>query len=328
MIIPETQSNVKTLLDARFSVIPLMTDGSKSPALKWSEFITRRMSVAEITQHFSRPRGIAVVAGSISGNLETIDFDDGDFLDPWLKSLPADLASRLVIVRSPREPSGYHVHYRCSAKVEGNQKLAVEPLPANKIKTLIETRGQGGYIAVPGGDPRLHPTGKPYQYIQRDLPSICTITPKERSSLLDAARSFDRGGLMEAARKEAAQKEAARIRALTSKPKAPSERSTPWDDYNARATWDDVLRPAGWHSEDGVKWFHSQNQDRRHISAAVRVTDSGEAVLVVFSTTGVLASNLPGSHTTYSKFKAFARLYHNDDFRKAARALRLQGYGK
>lgn len=330
MIISDIHSHVQLYLSNGFSVIPLATDGSKSPTVKWAEYQSRRMSEAEAQQYFSFPRGIAVVAGFISGNLETIDFDDGSFLEPWAAKLPSDLYSKLVIVRSPRDPSGYHVHYRCTTAVDQNQKLAVQPLPKKKVKTLIETRGEGGYIAVPGGDHRLHPTGKPYRFIQRDLCSICTISPAERKILLEAARNFDQGGIIEAAQQEAARKEAARLLALTTKPRVqpPTGTITPWDDFNARATWDEVLRPAGWFSEDSVRWFHSQNQDRKHISGAVRETSSGETVLVVFSTTGLLSAPNQGNHATYSKFKAFARLYHNDDFGKAARVLRLRGYGR
>src|SRR3990172_8281370 len=85
---------------------------------------------------------------------------------------------------------GYHFFYRCD-KIEKNQKLArrnsteAELLINNdeKVKGLIETRGEGGFIMT-------YPS-KGYEWIYGDLSKICTITESERDVLIDCAMSFN-----------------------------------------------------------------------------------------------------------------------------------------
>ena len=68
-----------------------------------------------------------------------------------------------------------------------NQKLA----ESRDKKTLIETRGEGGYVVAPGSPLACHPLKQPYQLIRGDLTQIPTITPDERQILLNTARSFN-----------------------------------------------------------------------------------------------------------------------------------------
>ena len=55
------------------------------------------------------------------------------------------------MVQTPRP--GQHVYYRCPV-IQGNQKLAQALDADGKPKTLIETRGLGGYTIIP---PRRRP---------------------------------------------------------------------------------------------------------------------------------------------------------------------------
>src|SRR5262249_18201296 len=113
---------------AGFSVIPIKTDGSKSPALiSWKRFTEEMPSEAMIREFFANgPRGLAIICGTVSGNLETIDFDRGDLFGPWCELVEVQapgLVARLCVVQTPREPAGYHVRYRCSAvNIPGNTK--------------------------------------------------------------------------------------------------------------------------------------------------------------------------------------------------------------
>ena len=68
-------------LDAGLSVIPIKTDGSKSPAVKtWKPYQSERMGAEEAARHWgcAAPPGYGIVGGAVSGNLEVIDFDDAD----------------------------------------------------------------------------------------------------------------------------------------------------------------------------------------------------------------------------------------------------------
>src|SRR5688572_6592133 len=59
------------------SVIPIRTDGTKKPAIDWKKDQTRRPSDDELMEWFyeRNDRGIGIVCGAISENLELIDVD-------------------------------------------------------------------------------------------------------------------------------------------------------------------------------------------------------------------------------------------------------------
>ena len=97
------------------------------------------------------------------------------------------------MVRTPS--GGRHVYYRCD-EVEGNQKLAQRLIRGggenggDKLKALIETRGSGGYVLIPGCPVECHPVRRAYEFIQGDLTSIPRITPEVRALVMDSARAF------------------------------------------------------------------------------------------------------------------------------------------
>jgi hypothetical protein len=73
--------------------------------------------------------------------------------------------------------------------IEGNKKLAQryateeEQLLGDKIKVLIETRGEGGYLAI-------YPTPG-YELIYGSFDNIQEITPEEREVLISTAIEFN-----------------------------------------------------------------------------------------------------------------------------------------
>lgn len=155
-------------LSAGLSVIPIRPDGSKRPALsRWERFQQQRPAEAFVRSWWQDgTAGIAVIGGAVSGNLECLDFDRGELFAPWCELVEAQapaLVARLCVVRTPREPAGYHVRYRCpEVAVPGNTKLAQEPGTDPKtgkpcVLTLIETRGEGGYALAPGSPPATPP---------------------------------------------------------------------------------------------------------------------------------------------------------------------------
>jgi hypothetical protein len=180
-------------LGAGFSVIPCL-QGHKWPAghllpevdgnHTWSMFQERQPSLEELHAWFvtGDADAIAIIGGRVSGHLEILDFDAPKILKPWEALVNAhapDLLSYLPLVQTPS--GGWHVYYR-ALEIEGNQKLAVDP--AREKPTLIETRGEGGYVLAPPS------TG---YVLQRDaLIRVPMLTAAEREVLLRAARSFDR----------------------------------------------------------------------------------------------------------------------------------------
>lgn len=167
--------------------MPVQITKSKRPAVpSWTEFQKRPPTVDEIKNFFSDKSvdGIGVICGKVSGNLEVIDFDNklGNIkhtMGEWsnIPGVGELLASKVFFVEKTQR-KGYHIIYRCPEGVEGSQKLAL----VGK-ETIIETRGEGGFIVTaptPG-----------YSVLKGSLSDIPVITVEERNLLINAAKSFD-----------------------------------------------------------------------------------------------------------------------------------------
>lgn len=150
---------------AGLSVIPVRADGSKAPALKAGEveqYRERFPTPTEIEAWFapSRPVGLAVVCGKISGNLAVLDFESQGVWDRWRgRAVETGLADWLLdkpIVRTPK--GGRHVYCRIAEGWVAGGKLAM----LSKSETLVEVRGQGHYVLAPGCPPACHPLNVAY----------------------------------------------------------------------------------------------------------------------------------------------------------------------
>jgi putative DNA primase/helicase len=286
-------------------VIPVRLDGSKAPAAKsWTEYQERIATPEEIESWFERPFGIGIVAGFVSGGLEILDFDLGELFWPWFDLVPG-VAGKLPVVETPSD--GYHVFYRCE-KVGGNCKIATDAKAANdkQKKTLIETRGQGGYVVGAGSPLGVHSI-KNRTYIQTlgpELPEIPTISAEERLELWKAARSFTKDALPKVVKQEP--KPALLLAA------------GPCDEvigrFNQYPDWHSLL--PGWSTYDGIHWTRP---DKAHgVSAKVVSSRDGVPVLTVFSSSaGVLAPSSGKTGQSYSAFELLVRLHFKGD-RKAA----------
>lgn len=177
-------------LYAGLSVIPIRTNGNKKPALSsWEPFMCRLANDAELSNWYAKPRGIGIVCGIVSGGLEVIDFDDGSLFPAWLASV-VNITKKLTIIRTAG--GGYHCLYRCP-EIGTNAKIACDP--SRQKATLIESRGQGGYIIAHGSPSGVHPSGRTYDIADESahyMPTIPNITPGERRELWRAARAFDK----------------------------------------------------------------------------------------------------------------------------------------
>jgi len=301
----------KEYLGYSLSVMPTTKD--KTPQGSWKAYQTTRLKEAEVDKVFAKAQGLGIICGAVSGGLEVIDVDckydlTGSLWED-LKALIQDslpeLYKRLVIAQS--KSGGYHIYYRCK-EPGGNVKLAnrftteQERGSVNdKVRVLIETRGEGGYIIAP-------PTPG-YSYVQGDPQKIPLITPEERGALLSIARSFNE-----------LPEEEPRVKTTST---SSSSGNSPFEDYNQRGDVIGLLESNGWR-------VVNQRGDRINLLRPGQ-TDSktsgnyhtGLRVLRVFS-----SSTEFNSDKGYSPSQVFSLLVCNGDDKKAYRELLSQGYGE
>lgn len=299
------------------SVIPIKADGSKQPALwSWREYQKRRASEGEIDHWFrSGVLGLAFITGAVSGNLEALDFDDYHTFEAWLSRIQQDpvlaaLYDHLSWGYLEATPAGgRHLLYRCD-RIEGNRKLASRP-DGDTVKTLIETRGEGGLIIVAPSRGRVHPSGKSYTLLRGGVSSIRTITTHQRERLFAIAREFDR--VPSTPSPAIAPKKSFRL----------SENGQrPGDLFNQQASWEDILLPHGWQLVGYVGTEgHWRRPGKTGPGISATTNHGGHDLLYVFST-----STLFEAEQGYTKFRAYALLNHHGDFSAAARELAELGY--
>jgi len=224
-------------LSRGFSIIPVNKE--KRSIFSWQAQQTKHLTDEELVQQFSHQSvwGIATICGSVSGNLEVIDLDLDDdlsgtlyenFCSDVITNMGADFFGAIRKVRSLS--GGIHWYYYCEA-VEGNQKLArrhatpdeLAAAPDHKVRVLIETRGNGGYIIVP-------PTPG-YTVLEKVMPP--TITPTDRDVLLNIARSFN-----EYVEPGPRQQKSSAVANRYSR--------SPFEDYNERGDPESILLSHGW----------------------------------------------------------------------------------
>src|SRR5262249_52996097 len=194
---------------------------------------------------------------------------------------------------------------------QGNLKLACRPGSEGKPITVIETRGEGGYVLSPSCPPTCHPLKKPYQLLHGDLTKIPTISTDERDMLLKSARSFNRSI------------EPAKPIVEPTRQGAQYQTDRPGDVFAARTSWEEILCPHGWravgHRGDVTLWKRPGKRERGWSASVHAAYD----VLYIYSTN---AHPFEPEHA-YGKFAAYALLEHGGDVQAAARALAARGYG-
>ena len=139
---------------------------------------------------------------SLAIHLEVFEFDDAETYELF-KTLAvaaglADLVERIESGCLEATPGGgFHWYYHCQ-QIAGNTKLASRPKRPEEMehekdtkKTLIETRGDGGYVVAAPSNGRVHPSGKSYRLLRGSVATIATVTPEERAELHRLARGMD-----------------------------------------------------------------------------------------------------------------------------------------
>lgn len=318
-------------LHAGVSVIPISLDGIKTPAfsflpLVWDETEGKKKHKWEPYQENpaddvtarawwtgKTPPGIAAVCGAVSNGLEVIDFDiNAAVLFPaWWDLVEAEcpgLPSRLCIHQTPRQPEAYHVWFRClDVETPGNLKLAClskEEEADGKKRTLIETRGEGGYALLPGSPAECHETGGLYRHLSGPtLLDMLPISMDERDALLRAARSFDRNTEEDSRPKNSANCDL-----------------RPGDRFDREGwSWEELLGPQGWtvwQKSGDVTYWTRPGKDRG-CSASTgyckRAKDGAELFRVFSSNAAPFDVD-----KAYSKFRVFALTQTGGDWGEAA----------
>lgn len=296
-------AKAKEYLEAQLSVIPTKED--KRPALNsWLPYQSQRIKEDEVDTLFNTAKGIGIICGAISGNLEVIDVDtkhdDTGYLWEDLKTLLEDnlpdLYSSLVIAQT--KSGGYHIYYRCSS-INGNLKLSTK---LNR-EVLVETRGEGGYVIAP---PTIG-----YKYIQGEPINIPTITLEERDIILSISRSFN---------------EIDEVKPKVSTTSATTYNSTglnPFEDYNQRGDIVGLLESKGWRvinqRGDRINLLRPGSTD----SKTSGNYHTGLKVLRVFSSSTVFNPD-----KGYSPAMVFSLLECNEDSKLTYKRLLELGYGE
>jgi hypothetical protein len=307
--------------DAGLASVAAREDGSKAPVGRWKALQQARLSRECLEREFSRGRtGMGLICGAISGNLEVLEFDVPAVYHEYKERAAAcglaELVRQVEAGYCEQSPSGgVHWLYKCE-RIGGNVKLAQRlklpeemAHPNDRLKTLVETRGNGGFIITAPSYGTVHPTGKPYVLLSGGFDSILTITPEERASLFELARSFD-------------QLPSLVVADQANRKPSNGNIALPGSDFNARGSWSTVLVPHGWepvYARDSVTYWRRPGKDTG-ISASTNYADSD--LLYVFS------SSTPFTQFRgYSKFSAYALLNHDNNYRGASDMLSRLGYG-
>jgi hypothetical protein len=291
------------------------TDANKRAIVSWKQYQDALPSVKDIESMFNsdRAKGLAIICGKVSGNLEVIDVDvKYDNTGTLFESLMAcihdvstELSDTLMVVQT--KSGGYHIYYKCE-QIQGNQKLAQRPAtpeevkenPNEKVLVLIETRGEGGYVVAPPSDGYKLVSGT----------QINEITTSQREALLEICRSFNQY-IIEQPKPHGVRTESFAL--------------SPWEDYNSRGV-DDMVKRLEDHG-----WIIVKNNGRKIIFKRPGNTESKTSgdysyehnLFTVFTTSSIFEA-LKG----YKPAAVYTMLEHNGDFKAAAKKLSESGYGE
>lgn len=327
-------------LNSGYSVLP--TDSNKHPAIEtWTSLQTEPLTIAKAETAFkgSKVKGLAVICGAVSGSLEVIDVDCKYDLtgDLWTEfkalieeHLP-EISKDLVIAETVSK--GYHVYFK-SPSPQGNQKLAQRPTTDaekertyakeiesgateekakiraqnDKVRVLLETRGEGGYVIA-------EPTPG-YKFIQGSLTSVPAITADQREALFVLARSFHE--IPEPEQKAQTDQTAKDRKGLT----AQGSGLSPFEDYNRRADVIELLESHGWKVVS--RYGERVNLKRPGTSDSKTSANyhTGLGVFHPFSTSTEFEAG-----KGYNAVGVYAVLECNGNYSEASKRLYAEGYG-
>jgi len=309
--------------DAGVSVVPANTNGSKSPIGSWKQYQVQRADREQLIEWFKDGHeGIGIITGAVSGNLEMVEAEgravhDGLFdkaRDFAINNGMEEIWNVLTSGYVEMTPSGgLHFLYRIiDEPVPGNTKIARRPGEGDSVEVLFETRGSGGFVVTAPSHGEVHPSGQPWVLLAGSPASIPMFSMEERNALHRVFATLDSMPAKESYANIFLGKESAK------------DDARPGSDFNNKATWDEILIPQGWtkgYTSHGTTTWTRPGKSASFGYSATTGRNDGDN-LYVFSTSTTFEAERP-----YSKFAAYAHLYHADDFSAASRDLRSKGYG-
>ena len=301
----DTRATALAALAAGLSAIPIRP-GGKVPLGEWKEYQQHAMAPADVDRMFRNGCGIGLVCGTVSGNLELLDFDAAELFPAFrdtLESINPDLRHRLTTWQET--PSGgFHLVYRSAGAVGGNTVLARD----QGGRAAIETRGEGGQFLIAPSRATSKQDGELHPYILHgDLDAIPTISPEDRELLHGLARSFDEGGHQEQEHQHQG----------GTKASGTTGGDRPGDRFNAETDWSALLTGYGWrHLKATGGREHWQRPGKAGPQASATLRFDIEAGFWAFTTSTPLPVQKP-----LTKFAVFTYMEHGGDFAAAARAL-------
>lgn len=295
-----------SLIASGYSVIPIQETCKKPSISAWLPYQSMTMDTRTAEREFLDGRQIAVITGSISGNLELIDFDTDEtgkcpHFGQWWQLLKEngheELLKLLSVATTPS--GGRHVFYKCPEGIGSNQPLAKS---ADDKPPLIETRGEGGYALIspsPG-----------YTWRQGDLDSAPKITSVERELLIDASRVLDQ----RPAKVEPPPRKAPRQDGVSY-----IGEDEPWAVYNRQTDMRDLLGREGWVYVGKIgnkeKWRRPGKDKGEH---SATITTVGDQVLYPFTTSTIFPSD-----KGLDCFGVYTWLRHGGNFSESTKQARI-----
>src|SRR5262249_19760888 len=175
-----------------------------------------------------------------------------------------------------------------------------------RIKTIIETKSEGGYFLLPGSPAACHEKRRPYEITQGRFDRIPELTSEQRNVFLALPRTFDE------------------IQPEPYEPKrTPQQRNgpgtlLPGEDFNQRGPSFETLL-VGWQKWKTLsqKTWWTRPGKTKGVSAS-----TNERYFYPFTTNSEF-----DPLRAYSKFAVYTILNHSGDFSAAAKALYQEGYG-
>lgn len=294
---------------------------------------------SEVNHNLANCEAVGLVCGQLSGGVEVVDVDckydlTGKLFDNYkrlINDADPNLLKKLVVQKT--KSNGYHIIYRCE-KIEGNLKFANRPTTKeekdftyqnsyknelknstddvkareiaekaknnDKVRVLLESRGEGGYIMCFPSDG--------YEIIYGDFYSISEITSDERDTLHGIARQFNQV-FEEVVIPKTVKLE--KVKGLS-----------PFEDYNNRGDVVDLLQIHGWKvvgNKGNRTVFLRPGQTTSQSSGNY---DQEKNWFSVFTTSTEFEPQ-----KAYLPYAVFAILECNKDWSAASKKLLDMGYG-